>query len=237
MKIYEQKFLDQIETHYFRQNFGTLTKSEFELLVFEYFLNKEGGDIYGKTDNDYYALSMKLGISDSKFNNLYRKYILRTQDLSDKNSSKWQIKFIESLNSLKYDEEAHRFKLPIRDPNLKSDFVHFIEKEDWFDEGCLNRKVLVLQPDCLLHIISKLSDIDISEIYNEKAKTEILEEINPELKLKKEFRNASINKLARWLGLEEFAQFFIKCIENDKIKSSIREKMTSVFKNIFNKSN
>lgn len=236
MKNCEQKFLDQIETHYFRQNFGTLTKSEFELFVFEYFLNKEGGDIYGETDNDYYALSLKLGISDSKFNNLYRKYILRTQDLSDTDSSKWQGKFIESLKSLKYDEEAHRFKLPIRDPTLISALSHFIEKEDWFDEGSLNRKVLVLQPDCLLHIISKLSDIDISEIYNEKAKTEILEEINPELKLKKEFRNASINKLARWLGLEEFAQFFIKCIENDKIKASIREKITNSIKTIFRKS-
>jgi len=74
---------------------------------------------------------MKLGISDSKFNNLYRKYILRTQDLSDKDSSKWQSKFIESLKSLKYDEEAHRFKLPIRDPTLLSALSHFIEKEDW----------------------------------------------------------------------------------------------------------
>ena len=63
-----------------------------------------------------------------------------------------------------------------------------------------------------------------------------MEEINPELKLKKEFINASINKLARWLGLEEFAQFFIKCIENDKIKASIREKITNSIKTIFRKS-
>jgi len=158
------KLFEEIEKRYFRKNFGSMSKSDFEVLLFSEYIEHH---IENKIPYDDYTLSKELGITESKVRNLKEKKELQ---YPYKNFY-WKDAFVEYLKNAKYDEVTHRIKIPIHDVNVMKEIRHYIEQNGWYDEITLNKKLLTIPLDCFIDICFELDkEIEFSEECKNKIK-------------------------------------------------------------------
>jgi len=226
--------IEKIKEHYFNCNFGTLSKSDFELLIFKTFIDIKSHN--SKEDSlDYYELSKELGITETRFNNLIHKLSLRHLS-SDNEDKDWKRTFTNLLGNLKFDHENIRFKLLLTDPVVKAEFRHYIERKNWFDDGSFNNKIIVMQPECLLAVLSDLNDLSIDNILDEPARDAIRDKLskkdNNGKLINDEFinslRNCTVSFLLNKIGLSDFSPVFNILLDNLEKKLQLHEKNTAV---------
>ena len=144
---------DKIEQNYFVRNFGTMSKSDFETLLFSEYIEH---CIKNKYPFDDYSLSKQLGITQSRVRVLKERKELK-YPYKDFN---WQNAIAESLEHAKYDPKDHFVKMIVQDINVMNEVRNFIETKGWYDECSLNKKLLRIPLDCFVEIFCNSDAFD-----------------------------------------------------------------------------
>ena len=156
---------DEIATRYFYQNFGTMTKTDFETMIFSIYLRhlKDSNQA-----SDDYSISRKLGITQSKVRSLKLRNELQKPNLTD---DSWKQAFADCVSSAVYDEKKKLVKVMVPEVTVMMELRHFIEENKWQDEYQLNPKLFQCRPEFFVLLCEKISGEDI--ILNEDAKEKL----------------------------------------------------------------
>lgn len=158
---------DKIEELYFRRNFGSVSKADFETLLFSEFIEC---CINHNEPFDDYSLSKALGITQTRIRSLKERKELK-YPLYESDPDWWKKSFAEAVKNAKYDEKDHCVKFIIQDVNVMNEARHYIEESGWYDECSLNRKLLRIPLDCFTDIC--IDEKDINELFSEKERKTI----------------------------------------------------------------
>lgn len=176
-KKYEEYFssedkiaaFDKIAERYYCANFGTMTKSDFETLLFsiylEQILNKNEADMSQYSD---YTLSKILGITQAKVSSLKVKKEL----MYPYKNFKWQKSFERISEKAIY--EKGKIMLLIPDRNLYLEIKNAIEESGGFVEVQLTRNLLQVRLEYFLDLLVAISD--------EKDRNKLRKEIKDKIK-------------------------------------------------------
>lgn len=158
---------DKIEELYFRRNFGSVSKADFETLLFSEFIEC---CINHNEPFDDYSLSKALGITQTRIRSLKERKGLK-YPLNEDDPNWWKKPFAEAVKNAKYDEKDHCVKFIIQDVNVMNEARHYIEESGWYDECSLNRKLLRIPLDCFTDIC--IDENEINELFSEKERKTI----------------------------------------------------------------
>lgn len=199
----QKLIFEDIKENYFNKNFGSLSKTDFELIIFKNYILacKES-----KLPTSDYELSKKLGIKQSKVRSLkqlkYKKF-----DSSDENW--WINELNDNLNNAHFDSLNRTIKFIVEDINVKEELIHYIEINGWYDDTSLNKKLITLPLECYVNLLinddfkSKFLEKDIKKF------TKICNDSNLE--------ESDKNKLI------EFSKNFTKDAMSDILKTGSKE--------------
>lgn len=139
-------FLEDIQVQCLNRNFGTLSKSEFDLLVFHYYLREKQANSPGKYVSDY-DIGRDLGLTIQRVRSLREREALkwRSQEV-------WKEKFLKCLKYARYDEKSDAVKILVPDVNVIKEVRNFIEMAGLIDDYQLNPKVFQCNLDALIAI-------------------------------------------------------------------------------------
>jgi len=148
--------LDEIFNRYFNRNFGTMSKADFEVYLFHYYIEylRENEP---ELCSDY-ALSNIMGITQSRVRNLKIKaeLLYPREDFNNK----WKEIFVGYIANANY--QGGLVKMNIPEVDVLVELRHFMEENGWYDEYQLNPKLF----QCPLEIFLKLCEkLDGEEIY------------------------------------------------------------------------
>lgn len=152
-----------IAEQYFDRNFGTMSKTDFETLLFSIYIEH---CLDNHLPFDDYALSKSLGITQSKVRNLKVKKELQYP----KEGFAWKDAFVERIKYAHYDSVKHLVKVNIPDVNVMLELRHHLEKHSWYDEYQLNPKLFQCKTDIFILLCQSL-DEDCKLELDEETKT------------------------------------------------------------------
>ena len=203
----KQKMADWINQHYLcNQNFGSVSKADFELFIFSMFLDHliDTGQNY-----DDYTIGKQLGMTISRVRSLKERKELKYH----RADYYWVNAFTQCIKDAKYDEVTRLVKVNIPEVNVIKDVRYFLEKKGWYSEYQLNPKLFQCRADVFLDLCLCLPDENNNtEFYS------LTEEEKSKLKeIKKQCRNdkeggaiENILKGAVNDGLKELALYATK---------------------------
>lgn len=158
---------DKIAENYFNRNFGSMSKADFETLLFSEYIEQ---CISKDLAFDDYTLSKQLGITQSRIRSLKERKELKYPHKGDY----WKQAFASSIINAKYDKDAKRVKVIIQDVNVLIEVRNFLEQNGWYDEYQLNRKLLQVSLECFIDICFKLKEEN-SNLFDDETKDKIKE--------------------------------------------------------------
>ncbi len=149
----EQKcaFFDELYANCFEQNFGALSKTDLELLLFKGYTAIRRKS---QQPTDDYTLSLQLGLTQTKVRSLKERVALRYPETKPQ----WKQMFLDALKQAKYDERDAHIKLVIEDVTAMAEIRHHLEQLGWYDDWTLNRKLLNLPVACFLELCRDLME-------------------------------------------------------------------------------
>lgn len=180
--IEKENAFDRIYERFFRRNFGTMSKTDMETLMFDIYIEHL---LDNKLPFDDYTMSKTLGISQSKIRNLkVRKELQYPRENFD-----WIAGFAEDLKKASYDDESKKVKVLISDVNVLTELRYFVEKNGWYDEYQLNPKLFQCKIDFFVDIVRTLSESAMVLDKEIEEKVRQLEKKLPDGKAKSAIRN------------------------------------------------
>lgn len=142
------KAFDKIAEAYYNRNFGSISKSDFDVLMFsiyiERLLEQNESDMESYSD---YELSKQLGITQSKIKNLK----VKKQLLYPYNKFDWQESFGRVCKNATY--EQGKIHININDPNLFIELKHFVESRNGRVDIQLNANSFVISVDMFIELL------------------------------------------------------------------------------------
>ena len=180
----EPSFL-RIAEHYYDKNFGTMSKSEMDLLMF-YLLYQRMKDANEHAPSDF-ELAKILGITNKRVRNMIEKMELKYPSGEDK---PWQEKIRELFKTPAFQQGNGKDEIVvlIKDVMLRYEVEAFLDSNYLPTEYTLNSQVILLRKAALCALVYECcSDDDKNEIL---AKMKLETEIG-ELEIKKEIGNHS----------------------------------------------
>ena len=145
---------DKIASHFYNSNFGKASKSDIELLMFNFYIQKLI-DSYKEDDNtiDYnrcsdYLISKELGITQSRVRSLKVK-----NHLANPIDFQWEKAFVKLINNARYDKDSHKVTINIPDPNLYLEIQNYIEENGAYVEKQLNSKILQIRAEYFIALV------------------------------------------------------------------------------------
>lgn len=144
---YEYLFSDdkhflEVAGHYYNKNFGTMSKSELDLLMFKIFYDglKNKNDDSSLTD---VALAIELGITKQKVKSLKERMFLK---YSSDNDFDWKKEMRDciSKSSIEYDEKTGKFTILVSNPRFGYAVEDFLESNRLISDYAHNSKLLIL---------------------------------------------------------------------------------------------
>lgn len=179
------EFLVKIREQCLERNFGTLSKSEFDLLVFHYYLREKQANSLGNYVSDY-DIGRDLGLTIQRVRSLRERDALKWATDVD-----WKKSFIQSLKlahcDLKDDVSNSDIKIPVPDVNVMKEVRHYLEEAGLFDDYQLNPKIFQCKLDVLIAICLSFEQKD-----NDFCKT-----------ILKELRNSNDGNVSRAVAERE----------------------------------
>lgn len=182
---------DKISGCFFDSNFGQLSKSDIELMMFNIYINKmisENRDVDGTIDyrkcSDY-KISQDLGITQQKVRNLKVK-----NQLINPIDYDWKAALAKLTENARYDRSTGKIVINIPDPNLFIEIQNFIEDQGAFVEKQLNGKILQLRVEYYIDLIVSLEP----DVTRKKIIVELKKQIKAEGKDDKLFDDNNIGK-------------------------------------------
>lgn len=140
------EFIAKIKEQCLDRNFGTLSKSEFDLLVFHYYLLDKQAQVGSRYVTDY-EIGRELGLTIQRVRSLRERDALKWRSQED-----WKNSFLECLKHARYDEKSDAVKIPVLDVNVIKEVRNFIEMAGLIDDYQLNPKVFQCNLDALIAI-------------------------------------------------------------------------------------
>ncbi len=151
------ELFDEIVSHFYNSNFGRLSKSDMELMMFNIYIKKlisenlnSDGTIDYKCCSDY-KISQDLGITQQKVRNLKVK-----NQLVNPIDYDWKAALAKLTENARYDKKTGKIVISIPDPNLYIEIQNFIEDQGAFVEKQLNGKILQLRSEYYINLIVAL---------------------------------------------------------------------------------
>ena len=196
--VEKAKAFDSLLSKYFNANFGTLTKSEFELMLFSFYYDQcQRAECRDRADyTSDYALSKKLGITQTRVRSLKLRKSLKEPEADDA----WTELFARSIENAKYDDKSGLIKMIVPDITVLVELRHIVEMLGWYDEYQLNPKLFQCPPGCLIELCNKLCKSD--ELLLDKEAIERLQKEKE--RIEKETGNDQASKqmksLAEFMG-------------------------------------
>lgn len=181
----KQNAFEQISSCYFNKNFGTMSKSDFETLMFSIYIEH---CIDKKLPFDDYTLSKNLGITQSRI----RALKVRKELKYPKDTFNWKDAFIESIPSARYDEVKRLVKLHISDVNVLIELRSFMDERGWYNEYQLNPKLFQCRADIFIDLCRELDDNGSPQL--PQASIEKLKELEDQTE--KEQEKSALQKIA-----------------------------------------
>jgi hypothetical protein len=142
---------DKVAENYFLGNFGTMQKSDFEVLLFsiyiEAILDKSEADINSYSD---YTLAKQLGIPQSKVSTLkVKKQLQYPYEGFD-----WKQSFLRVADKARY--EGGKIRINLRDRNLYYELKNWIDEQGSYVDTSLTTNLLIVSPTDFLNLIGQL---------------------------------------------------------------------------------
>ena len=157
------KAFDRISELFLRQNYGSVSKSELELLffaiVFEHLQN------HNESVSDY-AISNILGVTQQRVRSLKIKHHLRYQD-----DCNWKTGFLHLASQAEYATDGNTVTISIDNPVLQLELQHFLETHGGLFDRSFNMKLMKIPVQSFATL---LVEIGLSE--NEARALELLRE-------------------------------------------------------------
>lgn len=148
---------DEIADHFYKANFGQMSKSDIELMMFHFYMEKmiatyqnEDGTIDYRKCSDY-KISKELGITQQRVRNLKIK-----KELVYPTQYDWKSALASLTENAKYDKITNKVVLNIPDPNLYIEIQNFIEEQGAYVEKQLNSKVLQIRAEYYIDLVVSL---------------------------------------------------------------------------------
>lgn len=145
-----QAFLSKIKEKCLDRNFGTLSKSEFDLLLFHYFLLNKQKEVGSRYVSDY-EIGRELGLTIQRVRSLRERDALKSGGVGD-----WKEVFRACLKHAHCDDGGVKILVP--DVNVIKEVRQHLESQHLFDEFHLNPKVLQCRYDVLVAFWVSLED-------------------------------------------------------------------------------
>lgn len=150
---------DFIAKQFYESNFGRMTKSDFELMMFNFYIeklintnkNSDGTIDYNKCSD--YKISKDLGITQQRVRNLKVK-----NQLINPIDYEWKKAFASLTENARYDSAKKKIVMNIPDPNLYLEIQNFIEEQGAFIEKQLNGKILQIRVEYYIALIVSLEE-------------------------------------------------------------------------------
>lgn len=164
---------DEIARRFYAGNFGQMTKTDFETLMFRLYLNRQLA-MDGNATSTYsdFKLSKELGITQAKVRSLRMQKELRYPG----EGLEWKTVFVNRVQYARYDEVKHLVKVSIPDIIVLTELRNFVEENGWYDEYQLNPKLFQCRLDIFVEICNHLNDAGAYTIQlNEDAKIQLSE--------------------------------------------------------------
>lgn len=159
---------DKIAEVYYMNNFGSMSKSDFDTLMFSIYID----EILKNSEDDFnsysdYTLSKYLGITQS-----------RVSSLKVKKELKYHYDGFDWKKSLKRISENVRFengkiKLNVRDKNLYYELKNVIEENGGFVDIQLNSTLLMVSPEYFVDLMLYIEEDQCREQIREQLRTEL----------------------------------------------------------------
>ena len=185
------ELFDEIVSHFYNSNFGQLSKSDMELMMFNIYIKKlisdnrnSDGTIDYKKCSDY-KISQDLGITQQKVRNLKVK-----NQLINPIDYDWKAALAKLTENARYDRSTGKIVINIPDPNLFIEIQNFIEDQGAYVEKQLNSKILQLRVEYYIDLIVSLEP----EVTRKKIIAELKKQIKAEGKDDKLFEDNNIGK-------------------------------------------
>lgn len=155
---------DAIIENYFMQNFGSMSKSDLETLLFSQYFDHY---IRNKAIPTDYQLSKELGITQARIRALKERKELKYPYMKNQ----WKNYFADAIKNAKYIESDHHIKMVIQDVNVLNEVRNHLESKGWFDEYSLNKKLLNIPLKCFVDII--VEDEEFSVLLTKESKKKL----------------------------------------------------------------
>lgn len=185
------ELFDEIVSHFYNSNFGQLSKSDMELMMFNIYIKKmisenrnSDGTIDYRCCSDY-KISQDLGITQQKVRNLKVK-----NQLINPIDYDWKAALARLTENARYDKNSGKIVINIPDPNLFIEIQNFIEDQGAYVEKQLNSKILQLRVEYYIDLIVSLEP----DVTRKKIIVELKKQIKAEGKDDKLFDDNNIGK-------------------------------------------
>lgn len=182
----------ELELDFYNKNFGTLSKSDLEILMFKIYYEKLKDKSNNTSDYDNYSISKGLGITESKVKLLKEKMVLKYPNTID-----WINEIGNHIKAFEYFEEKKEIKFIIDDDYCLKEFQRFVMNKGCFYDGSFNSKIITFKIDSFFKLFC-----DDSKTYNDIFNDEIKEEIRKKdpngselLEMLKEVNKENIKKI------------------------------------------
>lgn len=169
------EMFDEIAKKFYNHNFGTFSKSEMELMMFNFYIKKivstnvESDNTLNYNYSSDYYISKDLGITQQKVNNLKNKNQLVNPIEFD-----WKKSFLKLVGNARFDNKSGKVLINIPDPNLYIEIKHYLENYGGYIETQLNRNLLKIRVEYFIQLLV--------EIEPEKERNIIIKEIKKYIK-------------------------------------------------------
>lgn len=202
-----------IAREYYWGNFGQLSKSDMETLMFHIYMEqllKTYGDssFYDYSD---YRIAKDLGISQSRVSSLKLKNQLRFPREFD-----WRQAFAKISVNCRY--ESGKIKLQIPDINLYSEIKNAVEENGGFIDVSLTPKLLQVSPEYFLDLLEAISE----ESNRSKIRKNLRKELKKVTKDKEYLESEPLGRQLLSLG-KETAVWAVRTAAEAMIGSVISE--------------
>ena len=187
----KSKMFDEIASNYYCRNFGLLSKSEMDLLMFRFFIEKlenetrcDDNMVNYQACSDY-QISKALGITEQRVRSLKVRYQLKYGHDID-----WKAAFAKLIDNARYDEQTRKIVVNIPDPNLFLEIQNYIEENGAYVEKQLNGKILQLRAEYFLALVIESEP----EATRKQIIKELKKQFNSAEKAEREFQERNIGK-------------------------------------------
>jgi len=142
-------FLAKIKELCLTRNFGTLSKNEFDLLVFHYYLLDKQAQVGSGYVTDY-EIGRDLGLTIQRVRSLREREALKQKPNDD-----WKDDFLKGLPNARCDANRD-VKIPVPDVNVMKEVRNYFEAQGLYDEYHQNPKLFMCKLDALIAVCINL---------------------------------------------------------------------------------